>query len=327
MCRHPCYSLVQPKPNVLLTAILREAFPKRSEALQTQVVDAQLGPRLFPLFLSTAVHLPEMMCSLHLFEARYRMLSRMALDSGGDFVMVWARGARGFPLKVDPATLVGVNACVVHIDESQQSPDGRFYLQCRGTLPVRIEECWVDEGNGYLYMARCVTLEESKEILDESQEPGDAPRGSQIDDSAQAVTAAEATVSDADVVEATVSEADAISSHNLPAYLVERIRTQMHVLGLIPHGHIPTTPPADMACFSWQAAGAGAGWILPEQLQILLDTRNTYHRLAILSQFYSDARTKRWSLQYWVSMGLSRWRVFLVVLLVAWAMSDIGLLR
>merc|ERR1712083_558238 len=72
----------------------------------------------------------------HLFEPRYRLLTHRALDGGGDFAMVWVPDAIGFPMIVDPATLIGVVACIVHIEQSRQLVDGRWNLLCKGTYGV-----------------------------------------------------------------------------------------------------------------------------------------------------------------------------------------------
>lgn len=313
MCRHPCYTLVKPKPNVLLTAILREAFPDHAAPPKVAEDKLESETRLFPIFLSTSVQLPDTTCSMHLFEPRYRRLSEMALDNGGDFVIVWARGARGFPLMVDPASLVCSAACIVHIDESHQSPDGRFYFHCRGTVPVRIQECWVEESSGDLFMARCLMLEESLDSSENDHQPANASVDSEADLPVDAAVAAVGHGS------------EARSAHQVH---VEYICEKMRILGLAPR--VASGLPADVTRFSWQAAAAAAGpmgWIAPEQLQLLLETRNTLHRLALLGKFYSDAEKKRWSVQHWLSAGLSHWRFFLAVVVLAWGLSDVGSLK
>merc|ERR1712178_641337 len=78
-----------------------------------------------------------------------------------------ARNGHGFPMYVDPSSLVDTVACIVHIEDSRESPDGRFMLQCRGTRPARICECWVEEGTGQLFMARCSVLEEATDAVTE----------------------------------------------------------------------------------------------------------------------------------------------------------------
>jgi len=313
MCRHPCYTVVNPRPNVVLMAILREAFPSQTSPAPAPE-DAQSKARLFPVFLSTSVQLPDSTCNMHLFEPRYRLLSQMALDGGGDFVMVWARGARGFPLKVDPSILVGSTACIAHIDDSHQSPDGRFYLRCRGTIPVRVQECWVEESSGGLYMARCDALEESSLSPEDHHEPADA-----VEVPEDAPTSADPAVT----TDRLDSQAPSASHTH-----VESICTTMQTLGLSPS--TPSELQVDVARFSWHAAAAAAGpagWFAPDQLQLLLETRNTSHRLAILSKFYGEAVKKRWSLRHWASVGLSHWRLFFVVALVAWGLSDVGPLK
>lgn len=166
MCRAPCYTVKNPRPNIALMTIMLEAFPEDAEALLKAKAEMEAKgeedtqERVLPLFLSSAVQLPGSNCSMNLFEPRYRLLTQRALDSGGDFAMVWARAGVGFPLMVEPASLVGTFACIVHITRSRRESNGTWNLACRGVAKAEIKECWVEAQSGHLFYVRLRLLPE-----------------------------------------------------------------------------------------------------------------------------------------------------------------------
>lgn len=110
LCRRPCHTAAAIQINVALASIARAAFPElvSERALSAAMVTRRTEPvSRLPLFLSTSVEFPGSMMRLHLFEPRYRELTRRALDSGGEFGFVFADGS-GFPLLVDPGSLNGM---------------------------------------------------------------------------------------------------------------------------------------------------------------------------------------------------------------------------
>lgn len=339
MCRAACYTVADPRPNVVLLALVREAFPDDHDSDGSAAAVAEVhsegqpkdveGPevsRVLPLFLSTSVQLPMGKSSMHLFEPRYRLLTQRALDCGGDFAMVWARHGRGFPMHADLAGLVDVVACIVHIERSRQTPDGRWNLACRGVAAARIEECWVEDGTGQLYMAR-LRLEQAE----------GGPRVGE----AEAETAGNTDPAVADDGPASVvppaDSGQRVAAHEPPQPGSSRqdclqfIQAQMYLLGLAHHftdheAALSETSGGesyreDPERFSWLASaalgGPPYGWATDEEQQALLDIRTVDERLVRLCALYHRAAEHRWSLNSCLTFGLRRWGPMLIAILIA----------
>ena len=175
LCRRPCHTASAIQTNIALASIARLVFPtltaERALAASNAAAEPP-RPKTYPLFLSTTVEFPGAPMRLHLFEPRYRELTRRALDSGdGEFGFIYGRGS-GFPLMVDPASLRGVAACVVKIEESHQSNDGRWFLLARATRRARVLECTIEPGGLQLYSGQLRLYSDADE--DEGREEADA---------------------------------------------------------------------------------------------------------------------------------------------------------
>jgi Lon protease-like protein len=114
--------------------------------------------RLFPL--PNVVLFPNLLQGLHIFEPRYRQMTADALDGDRLIAMVlprpgWETCYEGRP----PLHAVG---CLGKIITDQRLPDGRFNLQLRGLVRVRIAE---ELETGRLYRSARV------EVLAEVDEP------------------------------------------------------------------------------------------------------------------------------------------------------------
>mmetsp|Transcript_45147 Transcript_45147/g.130715 ORF Transcript_45147/g.130715 Transcript_45147/m.130715 type:complete len:360 (+) Transcript_45147:48-1127(+) len=303
LCRSPCYTVGIPKPNLMLAAIIREAFPERVARAADEGGEPEPAACVLPLFLASAVQLPHSTCSLHLFELRYRQLARRALDGGGSFAMVWARGGNRFPMIVDPASLVGTTACIVHIEQSQQTYDGRWNLLCKGQSPARIEECWVEAGTADLYVARLAPRTDEEFPVDglgaQDRPPEGGEGGSSVD----------------------------TAGPGAPAEPAEQLRflcAQLHTLGLAPG----VQPSPDLARFTWEAAAALAGpfgYLGLTGLQELLDQSSPVERLALLCKFFREASARRMAWGSWVTTGLRQLGPLAVCgALLAWLLSNTG---
>lgn len=206
--------------------------------------------------------------------------------------MVWVRDAVGFPMIVDPACLPGVTACIVHIEQSRQLVDGRWNLMCKGIVPADIEECWVEDGTGNLFMAKV------------------RPRNSVTEESA-------ATESN-DLV----GEGEQVLRPGAGATISQRteyILTQMHLLGVASRALHRT----DATRFSWEAAHA-AGSLLyvtgNDTMQTLLDVASTEERLTRLCDLYHEAFQRKWSVPTLIASGLHRWGPMIGgVMVLLWA--------
>jgi Lon protease-like protein len=120
-----------------------------------------------PLLPLHAVLCPGIVLPLHVFEERYRALTRRCLDTGEPFGIVLIRegrevGAQGV------TTLAGVGA-FAEIREAGRYPDGRYDLLAAATGRFVIESVEVDHGP---YLVADVTP------LDD--EMGDAPRAERL---------------------------------------------------------------------------------------------------------------------------------------------------
>jgi hypothetical protein len=54
-------------------------------------------------------------------------------------------------------------ATIVHIEQHRETPDGRWFLACRGRSRARVVEAWVEEGSEGLYMARLAPISEAEQ--------------------------------------------------------------------------------------------------------------------------------------------------------------------
>src|SRR5512134_3975885 len=116
-----------------------------------------------PLFPLHTVLCPGIVLPLHIFEERYRAMTRHCLDTGEPFGVVLIRdgrevGSRGV------ATLAGVGA-VAEIREAGRYPDGRYDLLAAATGRFVIES--VDAQSEPYLVARVTMLED---------DVGDGPR-------------------------------------------------------------------------------------------------------------------------------------------------------
>jgi Lon protease-like protein len=97
-----------------------------------------------PLFPLNVVLFPGMQLPLHVFESRYRLMMRRALDSNSTFgVALLVGGSEGEEDAVP--TAIG---CTAEIIEVTPFPDGRMNLLCEGRRRFRILE--TREQDGYL---------------------------------------------------------------------------------------------------------------------------------------------------------------------------------
>jgi Lon protease-like protein len=88
------------------------------------------------LFL-VAVNFPSMPVLLHVFEPRYRLMIRRAMETTGQFGMV-AHNQHGHPQGSMGRTRFMEMGVLVQIEHFQTLPDGRSFLQCRGISRFRI---------------------------------------------------------------------------------------------------------------------------------------------------------------------------------------------
>lgn len=136
--------------NKLLSKLLSELCPDlltaRAEAA-AQEEEAMLGGKNVPLFVCTLAY-PEMPTFLHIFEPRYRLMTRRAVESGDrQFGMMMynrhgqSQGELGRSQFMQYGTML-------HINSMQMMPDGRSLLETRGVSRFRVKSS--DVLDGYL---------------------------------------------------------------------------------------------------------------------------------------------------------------------------------
>lgn len=102
-------------------------------------------PAIVPIFpLSGVLLLPRTPLPLHIFEPRYRAMTRDALDGDGFIAMVQPSGPGGDPAN-PPVYPV---ACLGKIISSEDSDDGRYNIVLKGQIRLRIAQ-EVSQKDGY----------------------------------------------------------------------------------------------------------------------------------------------------------------------------------
>ncbi|HYH92474.1 MAG TPA: LON peptidase substrate-binding domain-containing protein [Candidatus Saccharimonadales bacterium] len=120
-----------------------------------------------PLFPLHTVLCPGIVLPLHIFEERYRAMTRRCLDSGEPFGVVLIRGGRQVGRR-PVATLAGVGA-FAEIREAGRYPDGRYDLLAAATGRFAIES--VDAQKEPYLVAQVTPLDD---------EVGDEPRAERL---------------------------------------------------------------------------------------------------------------------------------------------------
>ena len=116
-----------------------------------------------PLFPLHTVLCPGIVMPLHIFEERYRAMTRRCLDTGDPFGIVLIRDGREVATQA-VATLAGVGA-FAEIREAGRYPDGRFDLLAAGTGRFAIES--VDARKESYLVAKVTPLDD--EVGDEAR--------------------------------------------------------------------------------------------------------------------------------------------------------------
>ena len=125
LCRAPFHSGLRDLPvSKVLEQVIERLFPDEFQQLfaeEQSKREAQAnGPKDIPLFVMSTV-LPGEMMTLNIFEPRYRLLIRRAMEGQRRFGMAGAQ--RGEPLPI--FTEVEIVWC-------ETQPDGRYHIEVRG---------------------------------------------------------------------------------------------------------------------------------------------------------------------------------------------------
>lgn len=142
---------------VLLQTIISKSFPdeyeerrREEEALMSAAVAEQDGSVQLPLFVMSTL-LPGESVSLNIFEPRYRLMVRRALEGSRRIGMAQASSAG-----LDPVL------CESEIIDCQPQADGRYLLEIEGKRRRKIDPVApVTEVDGYR-VARCMTFHDDE---------------------------------------------------------------------------------------------------------------------------------------------------------------------
>jgi len=265
MCRRrlPMTPGVQAEPsNKRITHVLQALLPdllaaRQAAADQEEVIDEDANLPLFPCTLAY----PHMPTFLHIFEPRYRLMVRRAVEGGSRrFGMLMnnhsghAQGALGRVHFVQYGT-------ILHIERMEMFPDGRSLIQTRGLSRFRVLETSLLDGYlvGRVQRVDDIPLPE-EEALEARETSGDQPASS----------------------EGPSAQLDCMSTQRLLEYglqFVEEARSRsarwLHQRVLAAYGQ----PPTDPAIFPYWLAS-----VLPiaeEEKYLLLPATSVRERLKI----------------------------------------------
>lgn len=142
--------------NQRLTQLVESICPdlvaaRRQTASQEEFPNVVEG-RNVPLFVCTLAY-PSMPTFLHIFEPRYRLMIRRAIESGDRKFGMIMSNFRGYNRRGEPQGDVGLSqfmlcGTLLHIISMQMMPDGRSLIETRGLSRFRVKD-W-DMLDGYI---------------------------------------------------------------------------------------------------------------------------------------------------------------------------------
>lgn len=128
----------------LLVQLCPDQVALRAEAAAQEEPSAQ-GDRNVPLFPCTLAY-PEMPTFLHIFEPRYRLMIRRALESGERKFGMMMYNRRSLPQADLGITQFMLYGTLLHIISVEMLPDGRSLIETRGVSRFRVKEWSVVDG-------------------------------------------------------------------------------------------------------------------------------------------------------------------------------------
>lgn len=124
--------------NKLLAGLCPDLVAARSEAAKQEEI-ALLGSKNMPLFVCSLAY-PSMPCFLHIFEPRYRLMIRRAMENGDrKFGMIMYN--QGY----EPQGELGIvnfksYGTLLYINNVEMLPDGRSLIESRGLSRFRVKD-------------------------------------------------------------------------------------------------------------------------------------------------------------------------------------------
>ena len=128
----------------LLLQLCPDQVVLRAEAAAQEELSMQ-GERNVPLFPCTLAY-PEMPTFLHIFEPRYRLMIRRAVENGDGKFGMMMYNRRGLPQGDLGTTQFMLYGTLLHIISVEMLPDGRSLIETRGISRFRVKEWGVVDG-------------------------------------------------------------------------------------------------------------------------------------------------------------------------------------
>ena len=169
----------QEPSNKRLLQLLQSLVPALVAAREDTVAaeEANLAESQIPLFICTLSY-PEMPTFLHIFEPRYRLMIRRAMEADRKFGMVAYNASTGAQGELGAAQFLQYGT-LLHVQSMQLLPDGRSLIETRGVSRFKVLETGIRDGYAVGRVERVDDIplaeEEAMEVGDVSTEhPPDA---------------------------------------------------------------------------------------------------------------------------------------------------------
>ena len=148
----------------LLESICPDMVAARKEAAAKEHV-AVLGDKDVPLFVCTLAY-PSMSTFLHIFEPRYRLMIRRAVENGTRRFGMMMYNRRGQPQGDLGPTQFMQYGTMLHINNVEMLPDGRSLIETRGLFRFRVKDWHTLDGYlvGDVERVDDISLAEEEEV-------------------------------------------------------------------------------------------------------------------------------------------------------------------
>jgi len=157
LCRAVCVidAAVQ-NENVHLAAILKTCFPSQyNERLKEVEELKKQWKKTLPIFFFNDTLFPGYVLRLHLFEPRYKLMIKRALEGNRCFAYL--------PNFSSYTPSIGDVGLVAHVTECQFLHDGRALLEATITSRFKISDHWKEDGTNNLYYCQYEEFPDEKE--------------------------------------------------------------------------------------------------------------------------------------------------------------------
>jgi len=157
LCRAVCVvDAANQNENIHLSAILKVCFPQHYAERLKEIAELKANwKQTLPIFFFNEVLYPTSLLRLHLFEPRYKLMIKRALDANRCFAYV--------PNFKDYKATIGDIGLVAKVEECQFMYDGRALLEANISMRFKITDHWMEEGTNNLFYCQY------EELVDETE--------------------------------------------------------------------------------------------------------------------------------------------------------------